>query len=90
MVIGPGVRYRQPMTDKPQVIAIAHLHTGETLTKEIDGPPFPPFLDTNMFPEPRVTIFSKVFLRPGQDSASLEQHYDPDNGRTAFLENFAI
>jgi len=74
---------RQAITDKLQVIAMAHLPTGETLKVEIEGPPFLPSLPGSMFSLPMQEFTFEVFHRPGQDPASLEQHYDTDTGYPA-------
>ena len=71
------------MTDKPQVIAIAHVPSGEELKVEIEGPPFPPSLPGSMFPYSMREFTFTVWHRPGQDPASLEQHYDSDTGYPA-------
>ena len=73
----------QAVTDKPQVIAIAHLPTGETLKVEIEGPPFPTSLPGSMFPLPMQAVNFIVLHRPEQDPESLEQHYDSDTGYPA-------
>lgn len=72
--------YVLPMTDKPQVMAIAHVPTGETLEVAIEGPPFAPSLPGSAFVLPMQELRFTVYLRPGQDESSLEQHYDSDTG----------
>ena len=68
------------MTDKDQVKAIAHLHSGGTREMEIEGPPFPPILEGRQFAGPREELIFTFYHRPRQDPLSLEQHYDLDNG----------
>ena len=76
MVVGPGVRYRQPMTDKPQVKAILHGGDGDTREIDLEGPPFQRTIEGNWFYFPNEELLYRFDHREGQDESSLEQHYD--------------
>ena len=70
------VRYGQPMTDKAQVKAVLHGLDDEIRETDLEGPPFQRTITGNWFYFPNEELKYHFDLRPGQDEASLEQHYD--------------
>ena len=73
---GRQVRYAQPMADKAQVKAILHGLGGDTREIDLEGPPFQRTIEGNWFHFPNEELRYPFDHRPGQDEASLEQHYD--------------
>ena len=78
------------MTVKAQAKAILHGLDGETMEIDLEGPPFPLRIEGNWFWYPNEEVVYPFDRRPDQDETSLEQHYQIDDGRTAFRESYGL
>ena len=64
-------------------MGIFHQSDGKTKALPIDGPPFQMKIEVRLESVFTIGLFQDFFHRPGQDPASLEQHYDLDTGYPA-------